>query len=73
MLTGAAAAGGLAMINAVGNLGGWLGPYMFGLIKDMTGSDNSGLLALAFAPVISAICLVVAGHDRRLEQVPTKR
>ena len=73
MLTGAAAAGGLAMINAVGNLGGWLGPYMFGLVKDMTGSDNSGLLALAFAPIISAICLVLAGHDRRLEQVPTKR
>ena len=38
MLSGTAAAGGIAMINAVGNLGGFLGPYMFGLVKDSTGS-----------------------------------
>ena len=31
MLTGSAAAGGIALINAVGNLGGFLGPYLMGL------------------------------------------
>jgi nitrate/nitrite transporter NarK len=67
MLTGVAAAGGIAMINAVGNLGGFLGPYMFGLIKDHTGSDMAALLALAGAPVVCTVILLVLGHDRRLE------
>ena len=37
-------AGGLAMINAVGNFGGWLGPSVYGLVKDATGSADIGLL-----------------------------
>lgn len=69
MLTGAAAAGGLAMINAIGNLGGWLGPSVFGLVKDATHSDALGLLCLAIAPIISAIAIVAVGHDRRLERM----
>jgi ACS family tartrate transporter-like MFS transporter len=71
MLSGIAAAGGIALINSVGNLGGFLGPYMFGLIKDATGgSDVIALLALAAAPVVSAVILVSLGHDRRLERIP---
>ena len=69
MLSGVAAAGGIALINAVGNLGGFLGPYMFGLIKDATGSCDIGLLCLAVGPLISAIAVVLAGHDRRLERL----
>jgi ACS family tartrate transporter-like MFS transporter len=69
MLTGVAAAGGLAMINAVGNLGGWLGPSVYGLIKDATGSADIGLLCLAIGPLITAIAVVLAGHDRRLERM----
>jgi MFS transporter, ACS family, tartrate transporter len=72
MLSGAAAAGGIALINSVGNLGGFLGPYMFGLVKDSTGSDTIGLLAIAVAPVISAIVLLSLGHDKRLERIPPK-
>ena len=45
MLSGTAAAGGIAMINAVGNLGGFLGPSLVGLIKDATGSFSLGRLA----------------------------
>jgi MFS transporter, ACS family, tartrate transporter len=71
MLSGVAAAGGIALINAVGNLGGFLGPYMFGLIKDAAGgSDFIALLALAAAPVICTIILLALGHDRRLERIP---
>ena len=71
MLSGIAAAGGIALINAVGNLGGFLGPYMFGLIKDATGgSDFIALLALAAAPVICTVILLLLGHDRRLERIP---
>ena len=73
MLSGVAAAGGIALINAVGNLGGFLGPYMFGLIKDATGgSDLIALVAIGAAPVISAVILVALGHDTRLERIPPK-
>ena len=43
---------------------------MFGLVKDATGSDNIALLSLALAPIISAIAVVLAGHDRRMERIP---
>lgn len=45
-LSGTAAAGGIALINSVGNLGGFFGPTFVGLIKDKTGSDFGGLLLL---------------------------
>jgi MFS transporter, ACS family, tartrate transporter len=74
MLSGIAAAGGIALINSVGNLGGFLGPYMFGLIKDATGgSDLLALLTIAAAPVVSAVVLVSLGHDRRLERIPSEQ
>ena len=72
LLTGTAAAGGLALINSIGNLGGWLGPWVFGLIKDATGSDNFALLCLAAAPVVSAVVVIAVGHDRRLERIPPR-
>jgi nitrate/nitrite transporter NarK len=46
-LGGAAAAGAIAFINAVGNLGGFVGPYMVGWLKDWTGSFRAGMFALA--------------------------
>jgi MFS family permease len=71
MLSGTAAAGGIALINSVGNLGGFLGPYGFGLIKDATNSDVIPLLALAAAPVVSAVVVIALGHDKRLERIPS--
>jgi nitrate/nitrite transporter NarK len=72
MLTGTAAAGGIALINSVGNLGGFAGPYAFGLIRDASGSNAIALLTLALAAVISGIVVVALGHDRRLEQIPQR-
>ena len=46
LLTGTAAAGGIALINSVGNLGGFVGPYVVGLIKDRTEGDLAALLFL---------------------------
>ncbi|HLK60218.1 MAG TPA: MFS transporter [Chthonomonadaceae bacterium] len=46
-LSGTAAAGGIAFINSVGNLGGFVGPYTMGALKDKTHSFAVGLLALA--------------------------
>ncbi|GGF39693.1 membrane protein [Aliidongia dinghuensis] len=45
-LTGLAAAGGLAFINSVGVFGGFVGPSIMGLMKDLSGSFNSGLVAM---------------------------
>ena len=48
-LSGPAAAGGIALINSVGNLGGFFGPYIVGVIKDRTQSDRIQLLFLGAA------------------------
>jgi ACS family tartrate transporter-like MFS transporter len=46
-LAGTAAAGGIALINSFGNLGGFLGPYIFGAIKQRTGSFTAAFWILA--------------------------
>ena len=46
-LTGLAAAGGLALINSVGIFGGFVGPSIMGVMKDLSGSFDSGLIAMA--------------------------
>ncbi|MBN3759412.1 MFS transporter [Burkholderia sp. Ac-20365] len=58
-LSGARAAVGIATINSLANLGGYVGPYGIGLIKDATGSLASGLYFLSatllFAVVITFV------------------
>jgi nitrate/nitrite transporter NarK len=46
-LTGAGAAAGIVTMNSLANLGGYVGPYGIGLIKDATGSLAAGLYFLA--------------------------
>ncbi len=46
-LTGAAAAGGLAFISTIGTTGGFVGPYMVGALKDLTGSFLAGIGGMA--------------------------
>ena len=46
-LEGAAAAGAIALINSLGNIGGFLGPTMIGLVKSRTGSFSASLLTIA--------------------------
>jgi len=60
LLTGTAAAGGIALINSIGQLGSGVGP---------TSSDNTALIPLALAAVICAIAVVAVGHDRRMGHV----
>jgi MFS family permease len=63
MLSGTAAAGGLAMVNSLGNLGGWFGPWMYGLVKDATDSTSSALFSLAAGPLVAAIVLIALRHN----------
>jgi nitrate/nitrite transporter NarK len=63
-LTGAAAAGGIALINSIGNLAGFAGPYAMGSIKDMTGSYTGGLLSLSAVGLIAMAIVLAFGRDR---------
>lgn len=65
-LTEAAAAGSIGLINSVGNLGGFLGPYMLGNIEKQTGSFNNGMLILATSMVISASLILTLGLGKRV-------
>jgi ACS family tartrate transporter-like MFS transporter len=55
MLTGTAAAAGVAWINSIGNVGGFFGPTIVGWLKDVTGSFSGGLYGLALFTLLSAI------------------
>jgi ACS family tartrate transporter-like MFS transporter len=61
-LTGTAAAGAIAMINAVGNLGGYVGPFVVGWIKDSTHSFEAGLYFLAACSLMAAILTFFAAR-----------
>jgi MFS transporter, ACS family, tartrate transporter len=55
ILTGSAAASGIAWINGIGNLGGFFGPTAVGWVKTLTGSFGSGLYLLAGLALVSAV------------------
>ena len=69
-LSGAAAAGGIAIINALGNLSGYYGPSIVGFLKDRTGGFEAGLLALAAAGAVAFLIVLTLTHDRSLERAP---
>lgn len=58
ILTGRAAAGGLAMIVSIGNLGGFTGPFLIGLIKDATNSFSMPFFAVA-SILLLGTCLML--------------
>jgi len=53
-LSGAAAAAGIAVVNSVGNLAGFVSPYMLGWLKDLTHGDRAGMYCLALVTVAGA-------------------
>ena len=60
-LSGTASAGAIALINSIGNLAGFAGPFAVGWIKDATGSYTGGLLLLSAAG-LTAMIIVLALH-----------
>jgi sugar phosphate permease len=62
MLRGAAAAGGIALINSIGALGGFCGPYLMGRVSDLTHSFKAALLVCSGLLLMAA---VVAASLRR--------
>jgi ACS family tartrate transporter-like MFS transporter len=63
-LSGAAAAGGLAAISAMGILGGFLTPWFVGYLKDLTGDFRYGLGSVAIFGMAAGIALYVGGLRR---------
>ena len=59
-LTGTAAAGGIGLINSIGNLGGFVGPYMMGRVKELTGSYSVALYTLAALSTAALLVLLLA-------------
>ena len=68
LLSGQSAAAGIAAVNSIGNLGGYFGPQMFGLLKDRTGSETAGLVFFSACALIGAGIVLWLGHDPALER-----
>ncbi|WP_409463074.1 MFS transporter [Amycolatopsis sp. GA6-003] len=66
-LTGAAAASGIALINSVSNLSGFIGPYFTGAVASATGSFTYALLAIAIIMTPGLAALLTTG--RRMERL----
>jgi cyanate permease len=64
-LTGRAAAGGLALIVSIGNLGGFVGPSMIGFIREATNSFTYPLLSVAGALLIGATAMLLLGDPAK--------
>ena len=71
-LTGSAAAGGIALINSIGNLGGFVGPYALGSIKDATGETTLGLVVVAACSIMAGIITFLMGHDSKIEMAGSR-
>lgn len=68
ILAGTAAAGGIALVNSMGNLSGFVSPYMLGYIKDLTGGLAPGLYALAALMLLGAVLVMIFAPRQYKEQ-----
>jgi MFS transporter, ACS family, tartrate transporter len=66
-LSGTAAAGAIALINSIGNLAGFGGPYLIGWVKETTGNTSTGLLVLSLLPLAAGLLAFLDGHEAKAE------
>jgi MFS transporter, ACS family, tartrate transporter len=67
-LSGTAAAGGIAFINSVGNLGGYVGPHAVGIIKDKTSSNVAALYLLGACLLGMAVLTMILPPSKEKEK-----
>lgn len=68
-LSGAGAAAGIAAVNSIGNLGGYFGPQVFGILKDRFNGDTTpSLIFLAISAAVGIVLVLIVGHNRALEK-----
>jgi cyanate permease len=58
LLGGTAAAGGIALINSLGNLSGWIGPWIVGWLEDVTGKTSTGLYVVSGLEILAAVMIL---------------
>ncbi len=63
-LSGTAAAGAVGLINSLGNVGGSLGPYLTGVVKDLTGSFRLAYVSLAGMLLASGLLMLTLSHKK---------
>jgi MFS family permease len=71
-LSGASAAAGIAIINALGNLSGFAGPTVMGYLKEQTGNFRAGLICIAAMIAIALAAVLTLRHNRQLERAPVQ-
>ncbi|SFO36991.1 effluxer Atg22 like [Pseudonocardia ammonioxydans] len=64
VLTGAAAASGIALVNSLSNLSGFVGPSVIGLITQATGSSRAGIVILALFLFVAAGLALTTRRER---------
>ena len=57
---GTGAAAGIALINSVGNIGGFVGPYILGYVRDTTGSLTGGLVGIGAILAAGGVLVLMA-------------
>ncbi len=62
-LSGASAAAGIALINSIGNLGGFIGPFLIGWLKQKSGSYAGGLFAVGGLLGLSAAMMLALSYQ----------
>ncbi|NTJ63271.1 MFS transporter [Agrobacterium rhizogenes] len=79
LLTGTAAAAGIALINSVGSTGGFFGPSIIGWVRDATGGFQGALIFLAIVMAVTASLILILGRSMRellsplgRDEAPTK-
>jgi sugar phosphate permease len=73
LLTGAAAAGGIALMATIGNLGGYVAPYVLGLAREATGRLDFGLYLMSAAMIVGALLVHLLPRNASIdgtEQIP---
>jgi ACS family tartrate transporter-like MFS transporter len=67
-LSGTAAAAAIALINSLGNIGGFTGPYLAGLINESTGSNSGALFMLALVLASAGLLVLLTRRKRSPDQ-----
>ena len=61
----------IALINSIGNLGGFVAPTAFGILEQTTGSIEGGLYGLAATSIIAAIIVFAARNTPKAASITT--
>ena len=69
LLVGNAAAGGIALVNSIGNLSGWVGPSVVGRLADVTGKTTTGLYVVAGLEVLAGALILLFIPRRKVAAI----